>query len=172
MKILSLLVIAFLGLSYSIYDYQVTGTDGSAINLNDFQGKKILFVNTASNSKYADQYTNLEQLYQKFKDSLVIIAIPSNDFGNEPLDNDSIKSFVMNTYNIHYTLAAKTSVAGDSIAPVYKWLTDISLNHIFNNPVHGDFYKFLVDENGNIIGLFNGSTDPMDINIQNLIQNQ
>jgi glutathione peroxidase len=172
MKILSLFVIAFLGLSYSIYDYQVTDTNGNTINLNDFQGKKILFVNTASNSKYVDQYNNLEQLYQKFKDSLVIIALPSNDFGNEPLDNDSIKSFVMNTYKIHYVLAGKASVTGDSIAPVYKWLTDSSLNHVFHNPVFGDFYKFLVDEHGNIIGLFNGSTDPMDTDIQNLIQNQ
>lgn len=171
MKFISLLLCSLI-LSPGIYDYQVTGIDGNSINLIDFQGKKILFVNTASNSEYVNQYASLEQLYQKFKDSLVIIATPTNDFGNEPLENDSIKSFVLNNYNIHYLLASKTMVSGDSSTPVYKWLTNSSLNHDYNNPVSGDFYKFLVDRNGNIIGLYNSSVDPMDSLIQSLIVNQ
>jgi glutathione peroxidase len=156
----------------SIYDYTINDVDGNVINLNAFQGKKLLFVNTASDSKYAAQYASLEHLYQTYKDSLVIIAVPSNDFGNEPLSSDSLKSFVIDHYDIHYILGSKTSVTGTDIIPVYHWLTDVSLNHVYNNSVNGDFYKFLVDETGNIIGLYSGSVDPMDSTLQNQIKNQ
>lgn len=68
----------------TIYTYTLPAADGgNGIHLSDYQDKKILFVNTASNSEYAIQYASLEQLYQRYKDSLVIIAVPSNSFGNE-----------------------------------------------------------------------------------------
>lgn len=172
MKFLLSALICFYCFSDGIYDYQLNDIDGNIINLSDYQGKKILFVNTATNSEYVNEYAGLEALYQKFKDSLIIIATPSNAYGNEPLDNDSIKAFVMNNYNIHYILASKTNVTGDSIEPVYKWLTDSSMNHVFQNPVNGDFFKYLADEDGNMIAIFDGSTDPMDNQIQSLIQNQ
>lgn len=155
-----------------IYDYQITAIDGTSIDLNDFRGKKILFVNTASNSAYVDQYASLEQLYQKYKDSLVIIAVPSNSFGNEPDSNEVIDSFVMSHYNIHYLLASKSDVTGDSIAPIYQWLTNINFNQTFQNPVNGDFYKYLVNDQGQIVGGFIGSVDPMDSALQNAIQTQ
>src|SRR6185437_10574758 len=108
----------------TIYSFSVTGIDGTAINFSDFQGKKVLIVNTASNSSQVDQYGQLEKLYQQYKDSLVIVAIPSNSFGNEPNDNATIQSFVMNNYNIHYLLASKTDVLDSSHSPLYSWLTD------------------------------------------------
>lgn len=155
-----------------IHDYQVTAIDGTVVNLSDFAGKKILFVNTATNSEYVGQYGSLEELYQKYKDSLVIIAVPSNSFGNEPDSNEAIQSFISTNYNVHYIIASKMNVAGDSVAPVYQWLTDITVNQTFQNPVNNDFYKYMVDEQGQIIGAFTESVDPMDTVIQNLIQTQ
>ncbi len=149
----------------NIYDYQLTGINGDAINLSDYQGKKILIVNTSTNSEYAGQYASLEQLYQKYSDSLVIIAIPSNSFSNEPNENDSINSYVMSTYNIHYLLTAKMNVAGDSIAPLYQWLSENS------QPVNNDFCKFLISSQGDVIGAFDGTIDPMNNIIQDMIQN-
>ena len=172
MYYIKLLVVALLFLSDGVYDYQMTDISGNQINLSDFQGKKILFVNTATNSEYVDQYASLEQLYQKYKDSLVIIATPSNSFGNEPDSNSDIKNFVDSQYNIHYILAAKSDVAGDSIPAVYQWLTQKNLNQYFQNPVHGDFFKFLVTSNGEMIGIFAPSVDPMDSTLQTVIQTQ
>lgn len=172
MKYLLFLLIFSITISDNIYDYQISDIDGNTLTLSDYRGKKMLFVNTATNSQYVNQYADLETLYQKFKDSLIIIATPSNSYGNEPLENDSIKNFVLNNYNIHYTLASSGAVTGDSIEPVYKWLTDSSLNHVFENPVNGDFFKYLVDEDGDIIGVFDGSVSPMDSTIQKLITNQ
>jgi glutathione peroxidase len=148
-----------------IYDFQLADIDGNTINLSDFQGKKILIVNTATDSDYAGQYGSLEQLYQKYNDSLVIIAIPSNSFGNESGSNDSIKSYVMNNYNIHYILTSKMNVIGDSIAPVYQWLA--------NNGqlVNQDFFKFLISGQGNIIGVYDKTIDPMNPIIQDMIAN-
>jgi glutathione peroxidase len=148
-----------------IYDYQLTDIDGGTVNLSDFQGKKILIVNTAGNSEYAGQYGSLEQLYQKYSDSLVVIAIPSNSFGNEPQDNDSIRENVMNNYNIHYILTSKVDVTGDSSSPLFQWLSANS------QPVNNDFCKFLISAQGDIIGTFDGSIDPMNPIIQDMIQN-
>lgn len=155
-----------------IYDYSINDIDGNTINLDSFQGKKILFVNTASGSKYADQYASLEQLYQAYKDSLVVIAVPSDDFENEPLEGDSLKNYLSGHYDAHYIIASKASVKGSNIMPVYRWLTDVNLNLVYNNSINGDFYKFLVDETGNIIGLYSSSVDPMDSSLQNQIKNQ
>jgi glutathione peroxidase len=155
-----------------IYDYQITAIDGSIIHLGDFAGKKILFVNTATNSDYVDQYGSLETLYQKFKDSLVVIAVPSNSFGHEPDSNQAIRDFIMSHYNVHYIIAAKMNVAGDSIEPVYQWLADSTLNQSVQNPVNGDFYKYLVNGSGRITGVFSEAVDPMDTSFQQTIQNQ
>lgn len=172
MNIYASLLTCLLVFSPVIYEYSITDINGNTIHLSGFNGKKILFVNTATNSAYANQYGRLEQLYQLHKDSLVIIALPSNSFGNEPNENDSILSFVQSHYDIHYILASKINVTGDSIAPLYQWLTQSSENGAFDNPVHGDFYKYLVNREGQLIAVSAGMTDPMDSVIQKLIQTQ
>jgi len=108
-----------------------------------------------------DQYGQLEKLYQLYKDSLVIVAIPSNSFGNEPGNNEAIKSFVMDNYHIHYLLAAKMDVTDSTQSPLYSWLTDKTQNEMMNNRVKNDFTKFLIDSSGRLIGFFDGSVDPM-----------
>lgn len=156
----------------SIYDFQVTDIDGNTISFSDFQGKNILIVNTASQSDSVNQYAALEQLYQSYKDSLVIVAIPSNSFGNETGSDSAIKSFVMANYNIHYLLLSKMQVHGDSISPLYQWLTRRSLNNIMDNPADSDFFKYFVDKQGNLRGVFGPNIPPLDSLIQNLIISQ
>ena len=158
-------------LAPTIYDFSVNDIDGNARNISQYQGKKILFVNTASNSSYTSQYASLEQLYQKYQDSLVIIAVPSNSFGNDSADNATIKDFVMSNYNIHFTLTQKADVAGDSQSALYSWLTHIDQNTMMDNTITDDFYKFLVDSSGKLIGVFGPSVDPMSDDIQNAITN-
>lgn len=161
----TLLLISSLLLFDGIYDFHLTDIDGNTVNLSDFQGKKILIVNTSADSSYIQQYASLEQLYQKYSDSLVVIAVPSNSFGNEPESADSIKSFVTNTYNIHYILASPLNITGDSTAPLYQWFADNG------QPANGDFCKFLISGEGDIIGAFDASIDPMNSIIQDMIEN-
>src|SRR5258708_27788092 len=97
---------------------------GSSIPFSDFKGKKILVVNTASGSLYTSQYARLEQLYQQYKDKLVIVAIPSNDFQHETGSEQDIKSFVQNNYSIHYLLAANACVNAPGGNHCYKWLAN------------------------------------------------
>lgn len=155
--------------STSIYSYHFTANDGSIIDLGDYIGKKILFVNIATGSQYAGQLAELELLYQHYKDSLAVIAFPSNDFGNEASDDSTIQVTVTSQYGIHYILAAKTSVTGEGQNPVFKWLTTKSLNGVFENPVQGDFYKILVDNTGQVRGVFNEAVHGNDEKIQSAI---
>lgn len=156
-------------LTISIYSISSADINGGQINFSDFQGKKILIVNTASNSPYVAQYAALEQLYQLYKDSLVVIAFPGNSFSNEPGSNASIKSFVTSTYNIHFLLAAKVDVSGSGQAPIYQWLTQQSQNGMMNIVVQSDFQKFLIDKDGTLIGVFSAAVSPLDSSIQNAI---
>jgi glutathione peroxidase len=157
-------------LQSDIYQLSFKDNQGNVVNLSAFRGKKILIVNTASQSKYASQYSSLEQLYEKYQDSLMIIAFPSNDFGKEPGNDSAIASYVAQ-YNIQFTLAAKSSVSGANIDSVYGWLTDGNQNGQMSNPVPGNFFKYLINSNGMIIGLFAPQVDPMDSTIQQAITN-
>jgi glutathione peroxidase len=154
-----------------IYNFNLNDIDGNNFNLSQYRGKKILFVNTASKSSFTSQYASLERLYQKYKDSLIIIAIPSNSFGNESRDNAQIKQFVTNTYHIHFIVTQKTDVMGTNQSPLYKWLSHIEQNTIMSNAINDDFYKFLVDGSGKLVGAYVSSVDPMSNVIQNAISN-
>lgn len=169
-KILSLLLGIILTTT-TIYDYTVTTIDGNSMSLAQYKGKKILFVNTSSGSIYSSQYGSLEQLYQKYKDSLIIIAIPSNSFGTEPGDNTQIKQFVSSTYNTHFIITQKAAVAGDGQLPLYNWLTHITQNGMMGDAVGGDFYKYLVDSSGRLVGAFISTVDPMSDEVQTAITN-
>jgi glutathione peroxidase len=154
-----------------IYQFSVPAIGGgTSIHFSDFQGKKILLVNTSSNSLFTPEYGRLEQLYQQYKDSLVIVAIPSNDFNHEPGSEQDIQSFVQSTYSIHYLLAGKTVVTGAGQSGLYKWLTSGSQNGVITSTVQYDFQKYLIGTDGHLIGYFTGAMDPMDSTLQNAIQ--
>lgn len=169
---IKLLLLALIMGPVSIYSLSFRDTNGHLIHLSDFRGKKILFVNTASSGPYVKQYASLEQLYQQNKDSLVIIAFPSNDFGNEPdSSNQHIQTSVYGQFNIHFILASRISVRGSGQDSLYQWLTNSDKNGVKTNDAQSDFYKYLVDGSGNWIGVFSGMVDPMSKEMLDAIKN-
>lgn len=145
-----------------IYSFQIPAADGGTINLADHQGKRILIVNIASGSKLVSQLNGLEALHQLHKDSLTIIAVPSNSFGKEPLTDAEISTLLKTTYDVHFLIAAKANVTGSTKIPLYGWLGEYVQNGVTDNPAIGDFQKYLVGKDGSLIGFFAGSVDPSD----------
>jgi glutathione peroxidase len=146
----------------NIYGFKVEGLNGETIDFSSFKGKKILIVNTASKCGYTPQYTELEALHQKYKDKLVVIGFPANNFGQqEPGTNTQIGEFCKKNYGVSFIVAAKISVKGDDIAPIYKWLCNKSENGVLDAEVTWNFNKFLISENGTLITKFESKVKPM-----------
>jgi glutathione peroxidase len=142
----------------SIYQFKVEGLTGGTIDFSQFKGKKILIVNTASKCGNTPQYDDLEDLYKKYKDKLVIVGFPANNFGaQEPGTNQDIAEFCKKNYGVTFPMAAKISVKGDDIAPIYKYIVKLAEDHGFNDPIKWNFTKFLFDENGNFLTVFYNS---------------
>ncbi|MFP8892466.1 MULTISPECIES: glutathione peroxidase [Chryseobacterium] len=147
----------------TIYDFKVESLDGKEINFADFKGKKILIVNTASECGFTPQYADLEKVYEQYKDKLVVVGFPANNFGGqEPGTNTEIGAFCQKNYGVTFPLAAKVSVKGDDTAPIFKYLTEKELNGVKNTTILWNFTKFLVDENGKLIDSFVSTTKPTD----------
>ncbi len=146
----------------SIYDFKVEGLDGTTIDFAQFKGKKILIVNTASECGYTKQYEGLQALYEKYKDRLVIVGFPANNFGGqEPGSNSEIKEFCKKNYGVTFPMAAKISVKGEDTAPVYKWLCNKTENGVLDAEIKWNFNKFLIDEKGKMVAKFDSGVTPM-----------
>lgn len=146
----------------SIYEFKVEALDGSTIDFSKFKGKKILVVNTASQCGYTPQYEGLEKLYETYKDKLVIVGFPANNFGGqEPGSNTEIGEFCKKNYGVTFPMAAKISVKGDDRAPIYKWLCSKAENGVLDAEIGWNFGKFLLDENGKLIAYFPSKVTPM-----------
>ena len=146
----------------NIHSFKVEALDGSTIDFASFKGKKILIVNTASECGYTPQYKDLEKLYETYKDKLVVIGFPANNFGGqEPGSNSEIKTFCTKNYGVSFPMAAKISVKGDDMAAIYQWLTQKEKNGVLNAEIKWNFNKFLIDENGRMMYKFESSVTPM-----------
>jgi glutathione peroxidase len=147
----------------SIYDFKVAGLDGKEIDFAKFKGKKVLVVNTASECGYTPQYADLQKLYDAYKNKLVIVGFPANNFGGqEPGSNDEISSFCKKNYGVTFPMAAKVSVKGDDAAPLFKYLTEEAKRLGTPDPVvKWNFTKFLIDENGKLVKVFPSKVNPM-----------
>lgn len=144
-----------------IYDFKVRSIDGGTIDFAAFKGKKILIVNTASNCGHTPQYADLQKLYEQYKDRLVIVGFPSNNFlFQEPGSNKSIQKFCTLHYNVSFPMAAKVSVKGRYKAPVYRWLTEKQFNGFADSKVKWNFQKYLIDEQGKLVAVFNHKMKP------------
>lgn len=156
----------------SLYNLQFTANNGTAIGLDQFKGKKILLVNTASDCGYTGQYSELETLYKQYKGRLVVIGFPANDFKNqESKDDDAIASFCKLNYGVTFLLAKKSSVVkGADQNAVFKWLSDSSQNGWCNKQPEWNFSKYLVDENGVLVGFFSKDISPLDDKIVAALQ--
>lgn len=146
----------------SIHQFTVKSLDGGMIDFSAFKGKKLLVVNTASECGYTPQYKELQSLYEMYKNKLVVIGFPANNFGGqEPGSDSEIKSFCQLNYGVTFPMAAKISVSGDDMAPIYKWLTHKEKNGVLDAEIKWNFNKFLLDENGQMIEYFPSKVTPM-----------
>jgi glutathione peroxidase len=150
----------------SIHQFKVAALDGGTIDFASFKGKKILVVNTASKCGYTPQYKDLEALYEKYKDKLVIVGFPANNFAwQEPGSNAEIKDFCEKNYGVTFPMAAKISVKGKNMAPIYHWLTHKEENGVMDATISWNFNKFLLDENGKLMEHFSSNVKPMSEDI-------
>jgi len=139
----------------AIYQFKVPALSGGTIDFSQFKGKKLLIVNTASKCGNTPQYDDLENLYKEYKDKLVIVGFPANNFGGqEPGSNSEIAEFCKKNYGVTFPMAAKVSVKGNDMAPIYKYIVSEAEKHGFADPIKWNFTKFLFDENGNFLTVF------------------
>jgi glutathione peroxidase len=157
----------------SLYDFNVNDIDGKPFDLSSLKGKKVLIVNVASQCGYTPQYEQLQQLYQKYgSKNFVILGFPANNFGSqEPGTNSEIKQFCTSKFNVTFPMMAKISVAGNDIDPLYSWLTSKKLNGKVDAPVKWNFFKFMVDEKGQVVDFAPSGTKPNDKKITDWINN-
>jgi glutathione peroxidase len=161
MKILVFLVAFFFVAPSSVYDFQLKNIDGQDFSLAKYKGKKVLIVNTASKCGYTPQYAELQKLADQYKDKVVVVGFPANNFGQqEPGTAVEIKSFCQKNYGVTFPLSEKVSVKGDDICPLFKYLTTAP-NPDFTGDIKWNFEKFLIDENGNLVHRFRSETTPL-----------
>lgn len=155
----------------SIYQFKLNSADGKLIDFNDFRGKKILIVNTATECGFTYQLESLQKLQDKFVENLVVIGTPSNDFMNqEPRNNSEIINFCSDKYGVEFLLTEKIHVSGKKIHEIYKYLTNIEYNGTNNKKVSWNFNKFLIDENGYLLDHFGSMTKPFSEKITSLLR--
>jgi len=181
MKLLNL-IIAFTAMIYtasaqtatSFYDFRATTLEGQPFDLSTLKGKKILVVNTASKCGYTPQYAQLEELYKKYADrNFVIIGFPANNFlSQEPGTNTEIREFCTTKYGVTFPMMSKVSVKGQDIDPLYKWLTSKDENGVMDAPVKWNFQKFMIDENGRLVGMVPPGDVPSCDKIVNWLENK
>jgi glutathione peroxidase len=147
----------------SIYDLTIQLNDGSRLSLKNLQGKKILFVNTASDCGYTGQYVELQKLYQQHKDKLVVIGFPANDFHQQEQRSDQeIEKFCTVNYGVSFPLAAKSVVVkSPQQNEVYQWLTDKTKNGWTDQQPSWNFSKYIVNEQGILTSYFDPAVSPL-----------
>ena len=163
MKILALFfALLFVSAPASVYDFKLKSIDGKDFSLAKYKGKKVLIVNTASKCGYTPQYKDLEKLSELYKDKLVVVGFPENNFGGqEPGTNSEIQAFCSSYASVTFPMSEKVSVKGDDIAPLFKYLTEAE-NPDFTGDIKWNFEKFLLDENGKLIHRFRSGVTPLD----------
>ena len=152
--------------SESIYDIQINKLNGESLDLTTYKGKYLLFVNVASECGFTKQYEGLQELYDTYQESLMVIGVPCNQFGEqEPGTAEDIKSFCQTNYGVTFVLTEKVDVKGDNQHPLYQWLTDKSKNGKSSTTVKWNFQKYLIGKNGELIDYYYSITKPLSSKI-------
>ncbi len=177
MKIFVLILSFVIGVnlnSQTVYDFKVTDIEGKVFDMASLKGKKVMIVNTASKCGYTPQFEGLQQLYTQFKDSnFVIVGFPTNDFyEQDPGSNDEIKSFCVKNYGVTFPMMSKIKVKGDTIEPIYSFLTLKSKNGLEDNEVKWNFQKYLINEQGKLVRVVSHRVKPMDESILEWIRSK
>lgn len=155
----------------NIYEININALDGSPIDLSTYQGKYMMFVNVASECGFTNQYEGLQKLYDTYKDDLIVIGVPCNQFGQqEPGTSSQIESFCKKNYGVTFLMTEKINVKGKDKHPLYKWLTEKNLNGKTSTSVKWNFQKYIIGRDGEFIDYFYSMTKPMSSKITKLIQ--
>ena len=159
---LMMLVLSAVAQNKTLYDFKATTLDGQPFDLSSLKGKKVLVVNTASKCGLTPQYETLQKLYDTYRDrNFVIIGFPANNFASqEPGTNAEIKEFCTKNYGVTFPMMSKISVKGNDIDPLYKWLTSKSLNGVVDAEVQWNFQKFMINEQGKLVGFISPKEKP------------
>ncbi len=145
----------------SFYDFKAKTLGGKEISMEEYKGKTVLVVNTASKCGFTPQFGGLEELYRKYRDKgLVILGFPCNQFGNqEPGDEKSIAEGCLLNYGVTFPMFSKIDVNGADAHPLYTYLKS-ALPGFFGNRIKWNFTKFLIDTEGKPVKRFASSTEP------------
>ncbi|WP_299056541.1 glutathione peroxidase [uncultured Polaribacter sp.] len=150
----------------NIYDIEINSLQNKPIQLSTFKGKYILFVNVASKCGFTPQYKELETLSETYKENLVVIGVPCNQFGKqEPGNSDEIQEFCEVNYGVSFLMTEKISVKGEEQHPLYQWLTNRKLNNKKSSSVKWNFQKYLVSKDGLLIDYYFSITKPLSSKI-------
>ena len=141
------------------HNFSFTSIDGESLPLENFKGKAVLIVNTASMCGFTSQYTGLQDLWDSYRDrGLVVLGVPSDDFGGQELDTAAeVKSFCTINYNIDFPMTDIVHVKGPAAHPYYKWVAD---THGGMAVPRWNFHKHLVDADGRLVDWFVSTTGP------------
>lgn len=155
--LLSILFVAAMASSPTIYDFKINGLDGKLVDFSQYKGKTLLIVNTASKCGYTPQYTELQQLHEQYGDKVTILGFPANNFGaQEPGSNLEIAEFCKANYGVTFQMFEKISVKGEDQHELYRWLKEKT-----GQEPSWNFCKYLVKPDGTVTFL-NSKVKPMD----------
>lgn len=145
------------------YDFKAVSLQKKEISMEEYRGKVVLIVNTASKCGFTPQYEGLENLYEKYQDKgLVILGFPCNQFANqEPSGEKEIASTCMVNYGVTFQMFSKIDVNGPNAHPIYQWLKSQKKGHgLLSSKIKWNFTKFLLDREGNVIGRYGSMVTP------------
>ena len=156
----------------AFHQIEMTQNNGNIFKMESLKNKKVMLVNTASDCGYTAQYDDLQKLSETFKDKLVILGFPSNDFGEqEKADDNTIQEFCKVNFGVTFPLMAKSTVRKkESQNEVFKWLSDKDKNGWNDMAPTWNFCKYLVDENGNLTHFFEAAIEPTDERVLQAIE--
>ena len=147
----------------SLYDFTVTSLDGKPVALKAYKGKKVVILNVASKCGFTPQYADWEKFYKEHGDKVVVLGFPANNFkSQEPGSSEEIAEFCKKNYGVTFPMFEKVSVLGDDQAPLYKWLTDKSLNGWNDKVPTWNFCKYVINEKGELTHFFASKVKPED----------
>ena len=150
----------------SIYDIEIDSLQGKPIKLSEYKNKHILFVNVASKCGFTPQYKDLEELHKTYKDKLIVIGVPCNQFGKQdPGNANEIQEFCQVNYGVSFLITEKVDVKGQNQHPLYTWLTSKDLNGKKSSSVKWNFQKYLVSPEGKLIDYYFSITKPLSSKI-------
>jgi len=157
----------------SFYDFTVKDISGDDFPLSQLKGKKVLVVNTASKCGFTPQYEGLQELHEEYGgEDFMIIGFPANNFGKqEPGSNEEIATFCSFNYGVSFPMMSKISVKGDDQHPLYLWLTSKSQNGVEDSKVTWNFQKYMIDEEGQLVGHFAPTLKPGNKKLAQWIEN-